>query len=195
MIKRHDAPPEPVNPYPDAPTEVAGFRYDSALVLLRLKDAVRMRNGEDADYLLGRPFLASWQDPDGVWIPLAVPQGLITDLTSVPRLFRFLIGRVGPWLEAAIIHDYLYIAWQDVSGRGPNEQDRRFADNIMRAAMQAAKVGPLRIWAIFAALRLFGGPGYRRGAQERFVDICDPDITCQLAPQTAGHGQCYISRS
>ncbi len=182
MIKRYDAPSEPLNPYPDAPTPIAAFRYDSALVLVRLKDAVKMRSGEDADYLLGRPFAVSWQDQAGIWTPLIVPQGLITDLTSVPRLFRFLVGRVGPWLEAAIVHDYLYIAWQDVPGRGAAEQDRRFADQIMRAAMQAAKVGPLRVWAIFTAVRIFGGSGYRKGAADRFIDMCDPEVTVQLQP-------------
>ena len=105
---------QPASPYPVAGTKIAGIRYESALVLLRLKDAVSMRSGEDADYLTGSPYIFAWQAEDGAWTEVTVPAGMITDLTSVPWLFRFLVGRVGPWLEAAVLHDYLYLAWQDL---------------------------------------------------------------------------------
>ena len=182
MLDRYDAPHQTENPYPDAPTKITDFRYDTALVLLRLRDAPRMRNGEDADYIVGRAYKISWQDAAGIWHPLTTPPGLLTDLTSVPRLFRFLVGRVGPWLEAAIVHDYLYIAWQDIGDRGAREADRRFADNLMLAAMIAARVGLLRRWAIFAALRVFGAAGYRRRSSQRFVDVTDAEIIDQILP-------------
>ena len=180
MIKRFDHPATRRNPYPSAPTGIHAFRYDSALVLLRLKDAVRMRTGEDADFILARDFLVSWEDDGGTRHVLCVPAGLITDLTSVPRFWRWLVGRVGPWLEAAIAHDYLYIAWQDVPGRGPTQTDRRFADNMMRAAMQAARVAPWRIALIYRAVRVFGWGRYAQQAKERYLDLHQPAVVAQL---------------
>ena len=180
-MQRYDHPAQPLNPYPEAPAKIAGFRYDSALVLIRLKDAVQMRSGEDADYLLGRPFLFSWHDGDGNWRQISVPEGLITDLTSVPRLLRWIAGRVGPWLEAAILHDYLYIAWQDVPGRLPAHEDRRFADDMMLAAMRAAEVNPMMAWAIHKAVSVFGAKTFEQPNEDRYVNLRDPVISDQLA--------------
>lgn len=180
-MQRFDHPSVPIDPYPSAGTQVAELRYDSALVLIRLKDAPRLRTGEDADYLTGRPYLVSWRSGDGEWVQIVVPAGLITDLTSVPRALRFVIGRVGPWLEAAIVHDYLYIAWQDVPGRGPRPADRAFADAIMLAAMRAADVRPWMATVIHWAVRIFGGGTFGRVKSDRYVDLSDPEIAAQMA--------------
>ena len=180
-MQRYDHPAVPVDPYPPAGTVVAELRYDSALVLVRLKDAPRLRNGEDADYLIGRPYLVSWRSPGGDWVQIVVPAGLITDLTSVPRLLRWAIGRVGPWLEAAIVHDYLYIAWQDVPGRGPRAADRAFADAVMLAAMRAAEVGPWTAAAIHWGVSRFGARSFATAKRDRYVDLKDPEIAAQMA--------------
>ena len=182
-MRRFDHPAMPVNPYPAAGTPVVGFRYDTALVLLRLKDAPKLRTGEDADYLTGRPYAVSWCGPDAEWQEIVVPARLITDLTSVPRVLRWVIGRVGPWLEAAIVHDYLYIAWQDVPGRVPSEEDRAFADDIMLAAMREASVIDWMARAIHWAVRSFGASAFARVHDDRYVDLDDPAIIEQLAFQ------------
>ena len=146
-----------------------------------------MREGEDADYLTGRPFLCSWKAPGHDWQQIAVPAGLITDLTSVPRGLRGIIGRVGPWLEAAILHDYLYIAWQDVPGRGPRRADRRFADRMMRAAMREAGVGPIAAGLIYGFVTLFGGWSYAKRDAERYIDVQSDAVLAQLAPLPPRH--------
>ncbi len=181
MLQRFDRPALPVDPYPVGVAKVTAFRYDSALVLLRLKDAVKLRNGEDADYLTGRPFLVSWQDAKGEWRQISVPAGLVTDLTSVPRVLRAIIGRVGPWLEAAIVHDYLYIAWQDIADRTPRDENRQFADDIMLAAMNEARVMPWMARVIHWAVSTFGGKAYSNRTEDRYVDLGDPEIQSQLA--------------
>ena len=180
-MQRFDHPALPVDPYPAPGTIVAELRYDSALVLVRLKDAPRLRSGEDADYLTGRPYLVSWRTDGGDWVQIVVPAGLITDLTSVPRPLRWVIGRVGPWLEAAIVHDYLYVAWQDVPGKVPGEADRAFADAIMLAAMRAAQVRPWTAAAIHWAVRTFGGRTFAQPKPDRYVDLNDPAIRDQMA--------------
>ena len=180
MIRRYDRPAQPVDPYPEGPVRIAGFRYDSALTLLRLRDAVKLRTGEDADYLTYHPYAVSWHAGDGVWRQIVVPSGLITDLTSVPGPLRWIVGRVGPWLEAAIVHDYLYIAWQDVPGREPRPEDKRFADAIMLAGMQEAGVRRWTARAIFWAISWFGGRTFAARNADRYVDISDPAIRVQL---------------
>ena len=179
-MQRFDHPSNPLNPYPPEETPIKGFRYETALVLVRLKDAPRMRGGEDADYLTGRPYTVSWHSGDENWRQIVVPEGFITDLTSVPRLLRWIASRVGPWLEAAIVHDYLYVAWQDVEGKTPTRADRRFADDIMLAAMREAKVTRVMAWAIHKAVSLFGGKTFENRNAERYVALNDPAIAEQF---------------
>lgn len=179
-MQRFDHPAQPIDPYPAPGTPITGLRYESALVLARLRDAPKMRNGEDADYLTYRPYTVSWTSGDGEWRQIVVPDGFITDLTSVPRLLRWVAGRVGPWLEAAIVHDYLYVAWQDVPGKLPTREDRRFADDIMLAAMKEAEVRPWMAWAIHKAVSAFGGATYDGVNPERYVMLDDPAISDQF---------------
>jgi hypothetical protein len=179
-MQRFDHPSQPIDPYPDPGTRVTALKYDSALVLARLRDAPKMRNGEDADYLTFRPYSVTWKSESGDWRQITVPEGFITDLTSVPRPLRWIAGRVGPWLEAAIVHDYLYVAWQDVPGKSPLREDRRFADDIMLAAMREAEVHPWMAWAIHRAVSLFGGRTYAGRNPERYVLLDDPALDDQF---------------
>ncbi|MEM9247248.1 MAG: DUF1353 domain-containing protein [Pseudomonadota bacterium] len=143
-----------VSPYPEGSTGVRSLTYRDDLTLLRFKDAARTRTGEDAKFVLGADYRVTWINGDDIPQDIVVPRGLLTDLTSVPPLFRGLVGRVGPWLEAAVVHDYLTIAWRILDGQGTVER-RRFADDIMWAAMTAAKVGFLRKALIYSALRVY----------------------------------------
>lgn len=179
-MQRFDHPSQPIDPYPAPGTGVAALKYNSALVLVRLRDAPKLRSGEDADYLTYRPYSVSWQTDSGDWRQITVPEGFITDLTSVPRLLRWIAGRVGPWLEAAIVHDYLYVAWQDVPGKAATREDRRFADDIMLAAMKEAEVHPWMAWAIHKAVSTFGGPTYDGRNPERYVALDDPALEDQF---------------
>ncbi len=184
-MQRFDRPAEPANPYPDGLVEIAEVRYDTALKLLRLKDAPKMRDGEDADFIVAVPYGVSWRPDGGAWRQILVPGGLITDLVSVPRLARAVVGRVGPYLEAAIVHDYLYIAWQDVPGRGARDADRRFADDLFRALMREARVSRPLVELIFTTVRLFGAGPFRRRDAQRYADLSDPEVTAQLPFRTA----------
>ncbi|MFQ6549902.1 DUF1353 domain-containing protein [Aestuariibius sp. 2305UL40-4] len=174
-LRLYDHPEEVTNPYPDEWSFLSDLDYLDALVLVRPKGSVEMRVGQDADYIVGAQFRIRVL-ADGEQREVAVPPGLITDLTSVPQFVRWVVGRVGPWLEAAIVHDYLYIAWQDIEGRRPLEQDRHFADRIMLEAMKTSAVGFVRRSVIYAAVRVFGGFGFRRRSEQRYVDVNDLDL-------------------
>lgn len=152
------------DPYPvrSRRPAIAAATYVDDLVLRRSIAAVKARSGGDADYVVGAPYRVRYRlAGETAWGSVKVPAGLTTDLSSVPRPVWSLINRVGPHLEASIVHDWLYVAWQDVPGRGARPEDRRFADDLFLALMKEAKVGWLKRQAIYRAVRLFGWAAYR----------------------------------
>ena len=161
--------PEFENPYPEpAGLDITRFVYCTPLHLCRCKEAVQRRQGGDADYIVSRPYTVRFRY-NGVDREIAVPEGMVTDLTSVPGFARIFVGRVGPHLEAAIVHDFLYIAWQDMGERGVRREDRRFADRLIYAAMKAAGVHFFKRWLIYIAVMIFGGIPYARRDGIRYV--------------------------
>lgn len=131
------------DPYPADWSEITDFAFSTNLHLLRAKQAIVNGSDREAEYVVERDYRCTFK-VDGRDHEIVVPSGMLTDLASVPRLARWAVGRVGPHLEAAIIHDFLFIAWQDVSVDGtprqPREQDFKFANAMMQAAMTAAGV-------------------------------------------------------
>ncbi|MFP9136622.1 DUF1353 domain-containing protein [Devosia sp. XGJD_8] len=114
---------------------------------------------------------------------ITVPAGFVTDLASVPRWAWILIPPDGPWVKAAIIHDYLYSTggtgkWKKhpPSITRPQPYSRLEADRIMEEAMENRGVGWFARRLIYAAVRLGGSGGWRENraamvseATERYV--------------------------
>lgn len=114
---------------------------------------------------------------------ITAPRGFPTDLASIPRWGWVLLPPDGPWVKAAVIHDFLYTT----GGRGVwkhqpigitrEPYSRKEADWILRDAMENRGVDRLRRWVIWAAVRLGGRRGWDEGetarpmteADERFV--------------------------
>lgn len=157
--------PEFENPYPASWRRISGFRFETHLYLARANDRLLASSDPDreAQYLVYGDYVCSYE-VDGQRTRLTVPSGMLTDLASVPRIARGIVGRVGPHLEAAIVHDFLFLAWQDLPGHEPQRSDFRFANEVMAQAMIAAKAGFFRRNAILAAVssifawRLFKDP-------------------------------------
>lgn len=97
---------------------------------------------------------------DGV-VQIVVPRagsGFLTDLTSVPSWFTWLVPKSGEHLPAALIHDGL------VPGRDGRQTydtipdgitiDRIDADRIFRDAMFDSEVGLIRSYLVWAAVSL-----------------------------------------
>ena len=141
-------------PYPASPDwkHISRFRYDTDLKIMRKNEGLPCRDRE-AQYIVAEPYSVFF-DLDGRRRTITVPRGMLSDLASVPRLFRWYVGRVGPHLEASIVHDYLYIAWQK-KDLLPEEHMRRFADRLMLVAMNAAGMC-CKARFIYWAVRLFG---------------------------------------
>ena len=154
----------PMRVYPEPYKTVEDFRYCDDLRLTRSIKAVRTRRGSDADYVVGDHYRGRVRvrgfDGKTYWHSICVPKGYKTDLVSVPRWGRVVVGRAGPYLEACIFHDWLYEAWV-VLRQQPQWSMKEFADDVVKVAMEAAKVG-WRARVINRAVRMGGGEEFRK---------------------------------
>ncbi len=169
--------PEFLDPYPlDYTGEaVVDLEFHDPLLVRREIEAVKLRNGKgNADFILQEAYRISYRiasQPENQRYIIEVPRGMLTDLASVPWFARQIISQVGLHLEASIVHDFLYVAWQDVAGRAARPLDRLFADKVLLAGMIDARVSWLRRWIIYAAVRLFGRGTYTTRDDLRYYDF------------------------
>ena len=174
--------PDIDNPYPTSEwNEITKVEYISPLILRREAAAIQTtrRVSVDADYIVGEKYEMAYR-LDEERRTVTVPKGMLTDLSSSPR-FAALVGirRVGRHLEASIVHDFLYIAWQyltDGTAREPRKEDRRFADELMLSAMESAGVGWTRRNLIYGAVRAFGWGPYEGKNPDNFVVVPEASV-------------------
>lgn len=123
--------------------------------------------------------------PEYQYESVEVPAGFVTDLASIPWYLWSWLPNNGPYMHAAIIHDWLY--WDQ--GR-PREE----ADNILWVDMTDLNVGYLKRQAIYRGVRLGGGSAWGTNAKlkargekrvlKKFPD--DPVISWQEWKQRPG---------
>ncbi len=170
------------SPYPEEYEDhsIVEFGYMSDLQLLRLKKRLPQIDPEQ-QYIVAKDYTVCFKlkkkNCDSIsTISITVPRGMLSDLASVPSGFRWLVGRVGPHLEAAIVHDYLYMAWQLEPSTNNGEkismpERRRFADDLMLAAMRKAGMG-CKAYVIYMAVRLFGCGVFKKRNPEPMI-LCE----------------------
>jgi len=108
---------------------------------------------------------------------IRVPRTYVTDFASIPGMVRGLIESFGRHARAAVIHDWLYAI---------NEGERIEADKVAMRAMRALGVVTWKRWAIYAAIRAFGGGGWSRMKEEWKITWADPVTGKRTEPK---HGQ------
>ncbi|RYE83405.1 MAG: DUF1353 domain-containing protein [Hyphomicrobiales bacterium] len=108
---------------------------------------------------------------------ITVRKGFVTDLASIPRWGWILLPPDGPWVKAAIIHDYLYSTggtgkWKNgpVTITRATPYSREEADEILREAMENRGVDVVRRTIIYWAVRIGGGLGWRKPKPETLND-------------------------
>lgn len=105
-------------------------------------------NGGRLKFELTKPLLF-FVGPLGSWnVSVLVPEGFKTDLASTPRLLWPIFPPGGPWIRAAILHDYLYSL---------PSCSRFLADALFREAMYDLGVPWWRRVVMYYAVRFFGG--------------------------------------
>ncbi len=83
---------------------------------------------------------------DGAWDEWTVPAGFRTDLTSVPRPFRWLIDVDGDHAPAAVLHDY--------HRRHSELINASDADGVFRRVLHELGTSAPRRWLMWAAVRV-----------------------------------------
>ncbi|MBT6284164.1 MAG: DUF1353 domain-containing protein [Rhodospirillaceae bacterium] len=166
-----DFTPDLQNPYPaDGWKQLDSLEFLSNLTLIRIASRDVLSIPREAQYILGVNYNINYK-LYGKKCFLTVPAGILTDLASVLKVARSYIGRVGPHLEAAIVHDYLYRVWRDLPDVKTTHDMKRFADTVMLVGMQAAGM-TTKAALIHKTLQWFGGKAFfGAGMQPRYIDI------------------------
>lgn len=81
---------------------------------------------------------------------IRVPKSFITDGASVPKSLQWLYNPYGKYINAAVVHDYLYSKYNNT---GIN---RKLADKIFKYIMKETKVNNSTINKFYRAVRVFG---------------------------------------
>jgi hypothetical protein len=95
---------------------------------------------------------------------VTVPAGFDFDLSSVPRLFWFLVAPFELSIAAPLLHDFLYrYGGRPPPGsvQPPRTYSRAEADRMFREIMQAEGVSAWRRVLAYAAVRVFGRSAWR----------------------------------
>lgn len=103
------------------------------------------------EFINGKP--KAFLDKDlhaGGWL---VPAGFETDFASIPRIFWNVLPPIGPYAQAAVVHDYLYR-----TGR----VNRQEADLTFLLLMKTDGVNFFIRNIMYWAVRLFGGSHYHK---------------------------------
>ena len=81
---------------------------------------------------------------------IEVPTGYVTDLASVPRLFRFIVPVANAKnRRAAVVHDYLCTHPEGLV------KDQKQADMVFREALSVVGVGRFRSAALYYQVRTY----------------------------------------
>lgn len=141
-------------------------RFAGKLVLVLLDDKTHgaVRDGRS---LWGVERGLSYTTDVGGNGTITVPPGFVTDLASIPRAAWSVYPPDGPWVKAAMIHDFLYGThgtglWKG-HPRGISRitpYTRAEADDILREAMENRGVGLVTRTVIWSAVRAGGAKGW-----------------------------------
>lgn len=194
--------------------EITCFTYNSDLHLMRFAKGLMCVARKD-QYVVAKPYTVSFKLGNGDSKCITVPKGMLSDLSSAPFPLQCIVGRVGPHLEATIVHDYLYVAWQDytniecVSDKSyakecdkndstciemTQGERRKFADRLMLEGMRESGMGCMA-YLIYWGVRIGGGCTFRGKNPLRYVDLgecnCGEGAGCKHCDNdTSDGGSC-----
>ncbi len=154
-------------------------RFNSKLVLVLLDSKYRpsTRNGRS----LWGLYLELTYRPSNAADVITVPKGFPTDLASIPRWGWIVLPPDGPWVKAAVVHDFLYTtqgtgSWktQPKGISRSHDYTREEADWILRDALENRGVSTFWRYIIWAAVRFGGGGAWnaRRDVRNQ-VEVTD----------------------
>ena len=90
---------------------------------------------------------------------IRVPKSFITDGASVPHSLQWLYNHYGKYINAAVVHDYLYSVYNNT---GIN---RTLADKIFRHIMKETGVDNRTVRRFYNAVKYFGATSWKTKLQ------------------------------
>jgi len=109
---------------------------------------------------------------------ISVPNGFVTDFASVPPKLRPFFPKLGKYLQAAIVHDYLY--WNQTCSRDQ-------ADKIFYHAMKESHVETIDKFLFYQAVDKFGEKAWMENSKHKAAGLIkvvpgellkvDPELT------------------
>lgn len=92
-------------------------------------------------------------------LTIIAPAGMVTDFASVPKMARWFASIAGPYLPAAIIHDWLYT---EESRLHYPQYDRAMADGLFLVLMKVLGVPWYKRTTMYLAVRAGGWVSFRK---------------------------------
>ena len=86
---------------------------------------------------------------------IRVPKSFITDGASVPHSLQWLYNPYGKYINAAVVHDYLYSVYNNT---GIN---RTLSDKIFRHIMKETGIDSRIVRKFYAAVKYFGATSWK----------------------------------
>lgn len=83
---------------------------------------------------------------------VTVPEGFVTNMASIPRIFWNILPPTGKYAKAAILHDWLYT---------DRKKPRAECDRILLDGMKSLDVEAWKRYLMYGAVRLFGKSHYK----------------------------------
>ena len=103
---------------------------------------------------------------------ITIFKGFVTDGASVPHSLQWLYNPYGKYINAAVVHDYLYSVYNNT---GIN---RTLADKIFRHIMKETGVDSRIVRKFYAAVKYFGATSWKSKLQnEGYKDRAIVDRT------------------
>lgn len=178
-MKRAISAKHHTDPFPENLKKPDSVNYISDLTLVRFYESLKTATGHDALYIVGRDYTLQYSI-DGVTHHVIVPMGMLTDLASVPRFARWFVERVGKHLEAAIVHDFLYVAHKWEKDPQIRKKKRKFADDMFLVGIRESGVGIIKSYIMYFVIRLLGRYFSENNTDQDFLDISDPKVLARL---------------
>ena len=96
---------------------------------------------------------------------LLIPEGFITDFSTVPRILWPIIPPHAKAMAPSILHDYMYVA-HPFSDRMSEKEERLFADNYFKMTLTQQGLPKWQVSAMYWAVRLFGKKRFKNNGEK-----------------------------
>ncbi len=105
------------------------------------------------------------EDCEFTEIGVTIPEGFITDFSSVPRFLWSLLPPYGLAMAPSVLHDYFYTV-HPFKDKMTSEEERKYADELFYKMLLAQGIKKWQALLMLKAVRLFGKKRFNNNGQK-----------------------------